>query len=839
MNAVGSKMKKTETAKEDEEVVVFKAYSRVCFIVFVGIILSIVLFLMVLTQNLRTRENDFHHKMETQTLSLRHRIEVLEQFWKDIQSFYISSHEVEFGEFRSFSQSLIGRDEVLLIGQIPVNVQSLSAGDIFLTSRASKDEKQFKDFLESDPFIRKVTQKVRASRTVEIGSVSLPFLKNGEGRTVIVSAVPVIKREQKTEHLTNIILTFLDADLLLDTAFKDTRQDANTSVYLTDTTGDSRQLIFEHYSDPDVSSSIEDKLEEVRSGFSMSLNIPFGTRFLEIVSQPSFDYMGKSANWSPWLALFSGLSLTGLTALWFYEQISRNLAIRKIVREKTRALSISEQRVRSIFNHALDAIITISEKGEIIEWNRQAEEVFGWSDQEAIGKNMADLIIPPPYRDRHHKGMQKFLANGTSNILNRRIELEALRRDGLAFPVELSVTEHRSDGHYNFTAFISDITERKQAEEALKDSENKMRTIVDNTVDGLITINEKGKIETFNKACEDMFGYSVKEVIGKNIKILMPEPYHSEHDGYLSHYYKTGEKKIIGIGREVEARRKDGTVFPIDLSVSEVTVKGRRLYSGIIRDITERKLAETRLLEYTDKLRRSNQELDDFAYITSHDLKEPLRGLHNFSRFLIEDYEDRLDEEGKNMLHTIADLTKRMDAQLSSLLHYSRLERTELSVRKTDLNELVNNTIAMHDIQIKESGVEIKIERPLPEVVCDYVRIAEAFQNLIGNSLKYNDSADKEIEIGYREDDPDHPGEIVYFVKDNGIGIDEKNLDNIFKIFRRLHAQDAYGGGTGSGLTITKRIITRHGGKIWAESPGKGQGTTFYFTIPPQQETPV
>ncbi|MBI3440551.1 MAG: MASE1 domain-containing protein [Proteobacteria bacterium] len=252
--------------------------------------------------------------------------------------------------------------------------------------------------------------------------------------------------------------------------------------------------------------------------------------------------------------------------------------------------------------------------------------------------------------------------------------------------------------------------------------------------------------------------------------------------------------------------------------------------------ITERKEAENNLLRVTRELKRSNQELDDFAYIVSHDLKEPLRGLQNFSQFLLEDYEDKLDTEGKNKLHTISDLTKRLEALLDTLLYYSRLGRTELAVRATDLNDVVRNVIDMLSITLKEKNTTVDILRKLPVISCDSAHIGEVFQNLIGNALKYNDKPENKIEIGFMTDHLRAPGEVVFFVRDHGIGIQEENLETIFKIFKRLHARDAYGGGTGSGLAIVRKILLQHGGNVWAESKGKNQGTTLFFTIPEKKE---
>lgn len=248
-----------------------------------------------------------------------------------------------------------------------------------------------------------------------------------------------------------------------------------------------------------------------------------------------------------------------------------------------------------------------------------------------------------------------------------------------------------------------------------------------------------------------------------------------------------------------------------------------------------KELLEERVRERTlelekrnEELYQSNKELDDFAYIASHDLKEPLRGIHNFSTFLLEDYADKLDEGGRSKLETLTRLTRRMESLIDSLLHFSRLGRVDLAIDQVDLNAIVREAVDALDINLKEAGIELRIPRRLPTVRADRARVGEIFYNLIVNAMKYNDKEKKWIEVGYLDAEEEHPP--VFYVRDNGIGIQEKHFDSVFRIFKRLHARDKYGGGTGAGLTIVKKIVERHNGRIWVEST-YGEGTTFYFTL--------
>jgi light-regulated signal transduction histidine kinase (bacteriophytochrome) len=236
------------------------------------------------------------------------------------------------------------------------------------------------------------------------------------------------------------------------------------------------------------------------------------------------------------------------------------------------------------------------------------------------------------------------------------------------------------------------------------------------------------------------------------------------------------------------------------------------------------------LQERNAELLRSNQELDDFAYIASHDLKEPLRGIHNYATFLVEDYADKLDEEGRSKLETLKLLTQRMENFIDSLLEFSRVGRLDLALGQTDLNVILAEVLDSLHITLQERHVEARIPRPLPTVRCDRVRIGEVFRNLISNATKYNDKPEKWVEIGYTNGSDPQPLPPVFYVRDNGIGIRQKHFEAIFRIFKRLHARDNFGGGTGAGLTIVKKIVERHGGRVWIEST-PGEGTTFFFTL--------
>jgi light-regulated signal transduction histidine kinase (bacteriophytochrome) len=243
-------------------------------------------------------------------------------------------------------------------------------------------------------------------------------------------------------------------------------------------------------------------------------------------------------------------------------------------------------------------------------------------------------------------------------------------------------------------------------------------------------------------------------------------------------------------------------------------------------EVEEHQKAEAKLTEFTTKLKNSNQELDEFAYIAAHDLKEPLRGIHNYASFLKEDYSDKLDAEGQNYIERMQRLAERQTALIDRLLAYSRIGRTDLAFESTEADKILDNVVEDLRAYLEHQQVELRRTTSLPAITCDPVRVGEVFQNLIVNAARYNDKAEKWVEIGCDQ----HEDVPVFYVRDNGIGIPLQHQESVFRIFKRLHEQNKYGGGTGAGLTIVKKIVERHGGRIWLESE-PGAGTTFYFTL--------
>lgn len=475
--------------------------------------------------------------------------------------------------------------------------------------------------------------------------------------------------------------------------------------------------------------------------------------------------------------------------------------------------------LEAVLNTVIDGIITINKQGEIQTFNPSAERIFGYTPEEVIGKNVK-MLMPEPYHSEHDNYLHNYMSTGDKQIIGKGREVSAQRKNGDIFPMELGVNQMNIDGEIMFVGTIRDISDRKHAQLALTENQAKLEAIVEHTVDGLITINEKGQIEHFNKACEQIFGFKSNEVIGKNVKILMPEPYKKEHDGYLTNYHTSHVKKIIGIGQEVEGQRKDGSVFPLDLSVSEVNVKGRKLYSGIVRDISERKTAEK-------ALKQANSELEEFSYRTSHDLRSPLVSSLSLLNFI----RDAVNQEQKDSALMGLDMVEKSLTQLEVLvkdiLHLAQTKNEEEDPQHVDIEQTIRETCTKlaHMDNFKRLNIELCLDYK-GSVFAKKSRLVLVIENLISNAVKYQDL--KKLSSFIKISTSIENNQLIWVVEDNGIGIPNDQQEKLFEMFKRFHPKVAYG--SGLGLYMIKKSMDILGGKILYNSTG--DGSLFKLVIP-------
>tara|TARA_R110001592_G_scaffold16881_1_gene71388 strand:- start:63211 stop:64794 length:1584 start_codon:yes stop_codon:yes gene_type:complete len=480
--------------------------------------------------------------------------------------------------------------------------------------------------------------------------------------------------------------------------------------------------------------------------------------------------------------------------------------------------------------------------------NKMAETFLGFKNEEMIGKNDYDFFPKDQADFFISKDRDVFKKEKMVDIHEEPIELSSgemrwLHTKKIPF-YDLDETQGNNKKPLFLVGIFDDITVRKDTEEKLKlarleieqkyhETQNVFKIILDSTIDGFITTDEHGIIKTYNNACNSMFGYQMNEAILFNIDKLIPELNRATFKKYKKQLSEQeGDTLLI---KGLMGQNDNNNKFPINLTFKQLGQSYSENYVLIIHDITEKIIAQKQQEKHLLDLETKNRELNDFTYIASHDLKGPLRGIHNYASFLAEDYESKLDDKGKNMLFTLTNLTRQLEEYLDTLLQYSRLGRNDLNLETTNLNALIDSVASLYHPEMDKKNVTFKVN-PLPNIICDSVLIKEVIHNLINNALKYNDNQKNTIEIGYIENHERHANHHVIYIADNGIGIDPKFHDAVFKIFKRLHAKDQYEGGSGSGLTISQKIVSRHGGFIWVESEGKDRGCTVCFSLPKNYE---
>jgi PAS domain S-box-containing protein len=374
-----------------------------------------------------------------------------------------------------------------------------------------------------------------------------------------------------------------------------------------------------------------------------------------------------------------------------------------------------------------------------------------------------------------------------------------------------------------------EIAERKRAEKALSVSEVRFRSLVHSANDAIILANWSGNIISWNQGAHNMFGYLEEEVLGKPLTLIMPQHYREGHLKGLERFQAAGEAHVIGKTVELHGLRKGGMEFPIELNLSTWKTSEGTLFSGIIRDITERKRADERLAARTKELARSNADLEQFAYVASHDLQEPLRMVANFTQLLARRYKDKLDASAHEFIGFAVDGATRMQRLIGDLLDYSRVGTRGKEFAETDCSSVLGQAVA-NMRGVIAAGSAIVSNGDLPTVMADAGQLVQVFQNLIGNAIKFRGAEPPRVHVSAERKE----NHWEFSVRDNGIGIDSQYAERIFIIFQRLHGHTEYPG-TGIGLSICKKIVERHGGRIWFESE-PGAGTTFFFTIPIREE---
>jgi two-component system, LuxR family, sensor kinase FixL len=470
-----------------------------------------------------------------------------------------------------------------------------------------------------------------------------------------------------------------------------------------------------------------------------------------------------------------------------------------------------EPILKSIFESAVDGIVVIDATGLIKAFNPAAEHLFGYRADEVVDQNVK-MLMPSPDHEQHDGYLAQYAETGTPRIIGTGREVRGRRKDGSTFPLHLSVGRMDIDGQPAFTGILHDLSRRVEIEEALRKSEERLRSIVESAVDGIVVMDERGTIQAFNPSAERLFGYSAGEVMGRNVNILMPSPDRERHDGYIRHYLSTGEQKIIGIGREVTGRCKDGRTFPVHLSVGEMVSDGRRSFTGILHDLSDRVALEQQLAE-----QKSLAKLGEMAAVVAHEVKNPIAGIRGALQVITARMP--ADQRDRDILLDIITRLDGLNRIVQDMLMFSRpraLRREPLA-----LEALLSDTAALIARDPGMAGLEIGVTGTA-EISGDREMLQIAFQNILMNAAQAMEGQGR-IEVTIARAD----GRCRVAVADRGPGMPAEARDRAFDAFFTTKHR-----GTGLGLPIAKRVIEGHGGAIHIDMPSTG-GTTIVIELPP------
>ncbi|HEY3360644.1 MAG TPA: PAS domain S-box protein [Methanosarcina sp.] len=456
-------------------------------------------------------------------------------------------------------------------------------------------------------------------------------------------------------------------------------------------------------------------------------------------------------------------------------------------------------------------------------WSDEIYRIFGCNPQEFGATYDAFLgYIHPDDRDYINSAVKEAL-NGKSYSINHRVALASGEERVVHEQAEVIFNEENIPVHMRGT--VQDITEHKRAEKALKLANAYNRSLIEASIDPLVTIGPDGKITDVNKATELVTGCSRSELIGTDFSDYFTEPEKARES------YQQVFREGLVLDYELEIQHKDGYVTPVLYNASVYKDETGEVIGvfAAARDITERKKAEAMLKLKLEELARSNAELEQFAYISSHDLQEPLRMIASYLQLLQRKYQGKLDDKADKYIYFAVDGASRMQNLINDLLEFSRVTTKAREFEPTDCKSILKQVVFDLEVSIKENEAHVSYGS-LPVVMVDSSQLTQVFQNLISNAIKFRSEKIPEIEISAKRKD----NQWLFSVKDNGIGVDPKFSERIFEVFKRLNKRDEYPG-TGIGLSICKKIVERHGGQIWIESES-GKGSIFYFTLPITQK---
>jgi PAS domain S-box-containing protein len=476
-----------------------------------------------------------------------------------------------------------------------------------------------------------------------------------------------------------------------------------------------------------------------------------------------------------------------------------------------RESAIVEDKFRGILETASDAMVMVDTAGRIMLMNDEAQRLFGYDGAELSGQPV-EVLVPERLRTAHEAHRVGYSLDPKTRLMGARLDLFGRRKDGSEFPAEISLKPLRTPAGTVTTVAIRDVGDRRNAD-------LRFRAFLEAAPDPVMIVDREGSIVLVNAQTERLFGYPRNELIGKPVEHLIPTRFRGEHPGHRLHYALEPRPRSMGSGLKLHALRRDGTEFPVEISLGPIVTEVGTLVSCTISDVTDRQRTET-------ALRAAHAELEAFSYSVAHDLRAPLRGMNGFAQILLDEYSDKLDAAGIDCLHEIHDNAVRMGALIDALLSLAHISRTTLKPERIDLTRLAQDAFK----RLKAEDPQRQVEVVLPDHLWAYLDPQLArnlIDNLLDNAWKFTGKTPHaRIELGTANTE----GVSAYFVRDNGAGFDMAHKSKLFGPFQRLHSMTEFRG-TGIGLATAQRVAVRHGGRIWADGVVNG-GATFYFWLP-------
>ena len=499
---------------------------------------------------------------------------------------------------------------------------------------------------------------------------------------------------------------------------------------------------------------------------------------------------------------------------------------RLLARRDAEAALLAEELNLLIDGAQGHAIYLLDAEGRVTIWNKGAERLKGWCEEEVVGKSAA--IFYPPDSIASGKPAEDLAIAAREG----RFEAEdwRVRKDGSEFLADVSITAlFGSDGQVRgFAKVVSDITGRRATEEALRSQESHLRSILSTVPDAMVVIDDQGLIVSFSTAAEQLFGYREPELLGVNVSRLMPSPDRERHDAYIRRYLQTGEKRIIGIGRVVFAERKDGSTFPMELSIGEASGDAHPLFTGFIRDLTERQQTEARLESLQSELIHVSRvsAMGTMASTLAHELNQPITAVANYVE-AVRDLLANPDPADIPMIRDALDDTAKEALRAGHIVRRLRdfVARGEVEKTIEKLPLLINEAAVLGLMGAREKGVEPRFDLDpyASPVLVDKVQIQQVLINLIRNAVEaMADSPERQLTV---TSEPDQPGFVRVIVADTGPGVAPEVAEQLFTAFVSTKSE-----GMGLGLSICRTIVEANGGRIWMV-PREGGGTEFHFTL--------